>query len=115
MSDVPTTRLGTSYSRPGTARPQTSASSRYEGTYIVAIVESRGVGREVGIAALDKETGRVSLVQVNEASVPRHDMLSSKTPVSTACRLADLRQDAPSSAASLSMLDSCARYFSRPK
>ena len=55
----------TGQSRPTTGRPQTSASSRYEGSQVVlAILEGRGVGREVGIAALDKDTGRVNLIQV---------------------------------------------------
>ena len=51
-------------SRPGTARPQTAASSRHEASYVLAILEGRGLGREVGIAALDKDTGRVDLIQV---------------------------------------------------
>ncbi|KAI0761165.1 muts domain V-domain-containing protein [Trametes elegans] len=63
----PTTAISrprSSHSRPNTARPQTAASSRHEGAHIVAVLEGRGVGREVGLAALDKETGRVSLVQL---------------------------------------------------
>lgn len=48
-------------SRPATARPQTAASSRHEASYVL---EGRGVSREVGLAALDKDTGRVSLIQV---------------------------------------------------
>lgn len=55
-------RSGTT--RPGTARPQTAASTRHEGSYITALLESRGVAHEVGIAAMDKDTGRVMLVQV---------------------------------------------------
>ncbi|KAI0028854.1 muts domain V-domain-containing protein [Vararia minispora EC-137] len=52
-------------SRPGTAvRPFTSASSRYEVSFVIALIESRGIGREVGMACLDKDTGRVVLVQV---------------------------------------------------
>lgn len=52
-------------SRPTTARPQTAASSRGpEGSFIIAVLEGRGVGREVGMAALDKDTGRVALIQV---------------------------------------------------
>jgi hypothetical protein len=42
----------------------TSASTRYEGTYVIALLEGRGVARELGMAALDKDTGKVILVQV---------------------------------------------------
>ena len=58
-------RPRTSLSRPNTGRPQTAASLRHDSSHIVAVIEGRGVGREVGIAALDKDTGRVSLVQVS--------------------------------------------------
>ncbi|KAI9065774.1 hypothetical protein FKP32DRAFT_1665232 [Trametes sanguinea] len=51
-------------SRPDTGRPQTAASSRNDGRFIVAVLEGRGVGREVGIAAFDKDTGRVALLQL---------------------------------------------------
>jgi len=51
-------------SRPTTARPMTSASTKYEGTYVIALLEGRGVAREIGMAALDKDTGKVMLVQV---------------------------------------------------
>ncbi|KAI0656744.1 muts domain V-domain-containing protein [Cubamyces menziesii] len=57
-------RPATAASRPGTARPQTAASSPPEGRFIIALLEGRGVGREVGMAALDKETGRVALIQL---------------------------------------------------
>ena len=57
-------RLNTAQSRPGTGRPQTAASSRREASYVLAILEGRGMGKEVGIAALDKDTGRVNLIQV---------------------------------------------------
>ncbi|KAJ7591554.1 muts domain V-domain-containing protein [Mycena floridula] len=50
--------------RPTTARPQTAASVRNEGSYVIALVEGRGIGREVGMAAIDKDTGRVMLVQL---------------------------------------------------
>ncbi|KAJ3551161.1 hypothetical protein NM688_g4876 [Phlebia brevispora] len=53
-----TSRPYTAQSRPPTARPQTAASSRYDASYVLAVLEGRGVGREVGIAALDKDTGR---------------------------------------------------------
>lgn len=56
-------RSGTT--RPGTSgRPLTAASTRHEGSYVIALLESRGIAHEVGIAAMDKDTGRVTLVQV---------------------------------------------------
>ncbi len=58
------TRPYTAQSRPATARPTTSASTRYDGNHIVAVFEGRGVAREVGVASLDKDTGYVTLVQV---------------------------------------------------
>jgi DNA mismatch repair protein MSH4 len=58
------TRPYTGQSRPATARPTTAASTRYDGSEIVAVLEGRGVSREVGIATLDKDTGHVILVQV---------------------------------------------------
>ncbi|EMD41395.1 hypothetical protein CERSUDRAFT_41819 [Gelatoporia subvermispora B] len=59
-------RPWTAQSRPATARPQTAASARHEASYVVAVLEGRGVAREVGIAALDKDTGRVALVQLGD-------------------------------------------------
>ncbi|KAI3621717.1 hypothetical protein WG66_016688 [Moniliophthora roreri] len=53
----------TAQSRPTTARPQTAASTRYEASYIIALLEGRGIAREVGMAAMDMETGRIVLVQ----------------------------------------------------
>ncbi|TFK28344.1 hypothetical protein FA15DRAFT_678431 [Coprinopsis marcescibilis] len=35
-----------------------------EGNHVIALLEGRGVSRETGIAALDKDTGKVTLVQV---------------------------------------------------
>jgi DNA mismatch repair protein MSH4 len=64
-------RPTTGQSRPNTGRPLTAASSRHEGSYVVAVLESRGVGREVGIAALDKDTGHVELIQVREKALRR--------------------------------------------
>lgn len=64
MSSNPS-RPPTALSRPPTARPQTAMSSRREASYVLAVLEGRGVGREVGIAALDKETARVNLIQVD--------------------------------------------------
>ncbi|KAK7055436.1 muts 4 [Favolaschia claudopus] len=57
-------RPWTAQTRPGTARPTTAASVRQEGSYVIALLEGRGVAREVGMAALDRETGRVMLVQL---------------------------------------------------
>ena len=57
-------RPWTAQSRPTTARPQTAASTRFEGSFVVAVIEGRGVSREVGIAGLDRDTGKVVLVQV---------------------------------------------------
>ena len=50
--------------RPTSARPQTSASSRPEGHSIVALLEGRGISREIGMATLNPDTGRVTMVQV---------------------------------------------------
>jgi len=50
--------------RPTSARPQTAASSRPEGHSIVALLEGRGISREIGMATLNPETGRVTMVQV---------------------------------------------------
>ena len=59
------TRPRTGQSRPGTAQaPTTAGTSRYEASFIVALLEGRGVAREVGMAALDRDTGRVMLIQV---------------------------------------------------
>lgn len=46
-------------------------SSRHENSHILAIIEGRGVGREVGIAALDRETARVNLIQVDQKTSDR--------------------------------------------
>ncbi|KAJ3808136.1 muts domain V-domain-containing protein [Lentinula aff. lateritia] len=59
-------RPWTGQSRVSTARPQTSASTRHEGNFVIAVLEGRGVGREVGLAALDKDIGRVILVQLSD-------------------------------------------------
>ncbi|KAG8885914.1 MutS protein msh4 [Tulasnella sp. 331] len=52
--------------RPPSTRPLTAASMRdeNEGNYVVAVIEGRGVGREVGIAALDRGTGQAILIQL---------------------------------------------------
>jgi DNA mismatch repair protein MSH4 len=62
------TRPRTAQSRPGTAQaPTTAATSHYEAqpsSFIIALLEGRGIAREVGMAALDRNTGRVMLIQV---------------------------------------------------
>ena len=68
----PTARPRTGQSRPGTARPQTAASTRHEGSYVVAVFEGRGVAREVGMAAIDKDTGRVVLMQVTYENIEKN-------------------------------------------
>ncbi len=65
--------------RPTTARLQTALSTRAEGNYVTALIESRGnvciqvfsvahlhagVTREIGIATLNRSTGRAILMQV---------------------------------------------------
>ncbi|KAG6820131.1 hypothetical protein H0H93_005006 [Arthromyces matolae] len=42
----------------------TAASTKCEGNYVISLLEGRGVAREVGMAALDKDTGKVMLVQL---------------------------------------------------
>ncbi|CAL1696962.1 unnamed protein product [Somion occarium] len=59
-----TNRPYTAQSRPATARPQTAVSSRHETSYIVAVLEGRSLGRDVGMAALDRDTGKVNLIQL---------------------------------------------------
>lgn len=56
-------RPRTAQSRSMTARPTTAASA-HEASYVVALLEGRGVSREVGLAALDKDTGSCVLVQI---------------------------------------------------
>jgi DNA mismatch repair protein MSH4 len=51
--------------RPPTVRPQTAASVRPEGTHVIAVTEGRGISHEVGIATLDQETGKVTMVQAS--------------------------------------------------
>jgi DNA mismatch repair protein MSH4 len=36
---------------------------------VIALIEGRGIAREVGMAALDRDTGRVIIVQV-PGSIP---------------------------------------------
>ncbi|KAF7344644.1 MutS 4 [Mycena venus] len=68
----PTTGIGQSrlstgaQTRPGTTRPTTAASAQQDCTYVIALLEGKGVAREVGMAALDRDTGRVMLVQLSD-------------------------------------------------
>ncbi|KIO30888.1 hypothetical protein M407DRAFT_221987 [Tulasnella calospora MUT 4182] len=53
--------------RPPSARPPTAASNKeagFTGDWVVSVIEGRGVSREVGIAALDRETGNAILIQL---------------------------------------------------
>ncbi|KAG2030937.1 muts domain V-domain-containing protein [Suillus americanus] len=61
-------RPWTAQSRPGTARPQTAASTMHDASFVIALIESRGIAHEVGMAALDKDTGRVMLIQLSDCS-----------------------------------------------
>ncbi|KAE8211139.1 hypothetical protein CF327_g5083 [Tilletia walkeri] len=69
--------VGTSIRRPPSSRPATSMSMRSNrpttaasatksqpASGICAVIETRGIGREVGIAVLDQDTGRVTLCQL---------------------------------------------------
>ena len=76
------TGLWTAQSRPTTSRPQTAVSVIHEGSYVIALLEGRGVSREVGIAALDKDTGKVVLVQVIILSIPvTHIFINFRSPI----------------------------------
>ena len=49
---------------------------------MIALLEGRGVSREVGIAALDKDTGKVVLVQVIILSIPvTHIFTNFRSPI----------------------------------
>lgn len=63
---MPKTRVETAKSRPSTALPTTSRASSSRGqqaSWLVAICEGSNFGREVGIAAVNHETGRVIITQ----------------------------------------------------
>ena len=63
------TRPRTGQSRPGTTQaPTTAVTSRHDASFIIALLEGRGIAREVGIAALDRDTGRAVLIQVESFS-----------------------------------------------
>lgn len=77
---------------------------------MISLLESRGIAHEVGIAALDKDTGRVMLVQVGRSSA--HQEPSSLQHLNwvmlwdllfEASRLRNVRQDATSDVHSLSI------------
>ncbi|KAG8742868.1 MutS protein msh4 [Ceratobasidium sp. 428] len=58
-------RPRTAGSRPSIGRPTTGASTNGDqSSYVVAVLEGRGVAREIGMAALDKATGRCVLFQI---------------------------------------------------
>lgn len=96
-------------SRPSTARPQTSVSARHEGSFVIALLEGRGAGREVGLAALDKDTGRVALAQVCSTDV---NAFTKNLNCFTALRLSNLCQDTTSNTSTQAQPDSCSRYIS---
>lgn len=109
-------RPATAFSRPRTApsrsntgRPQTAASSKHDFSNIVAVIEGRGIGREVGIAALDKDTGRVSLVQVRHTCCI-YALHRQCIDVESARGLPDLRQDAAPDASPLPFNRPCPRH-----
>ncbi|KAK0529930.1 MutS protein msh4 [Tilletia horrida] len=62
----PSSRPATSMSMRSNTRPATAASATTSlpPTGICAVLETRGIGREVGIAVMDQETGRVTLCQL---------------------------------------------------
>ncbi|KAK4047950.1 MutS protein msh4 [Microbotryomycetes sp. JL221] len=60
------TRPGTSASTHAATRSTTAADERVE--WIIAVLESKGVGREVGLAALNIEYGQVILAQYGDTS-----------------------------------------------
>ncbi|KAH7337743.1 muts domain V-domain-containing protein [Rhizoctonia solani] len=58
-------RAPTSTSRPSTSRPATAASTAGEySDYVIAVLEGRGVAREIGMAALNKTTGQCVVFQI---------------------------------------------------
>ncbi|KDN46518.1 hypothetical protein RSAG8_04171, partial [Rhizoctonia solani AG-8 WAC10335] len=58
-------RPPTSTSRASTSRPTTAASTVGDcSNYVVAVLEGRGVAREIGMAALDKTTGQCIIFQI---------------------------------------------------
>jgi hypothetical protein len=115
----PTTARST---RPWTAqsRPQTAVSTvQPEGNHIIALLEGRGVSRETGIAALNRDTGQVTLVQVNlngtilwlrscGIDIRTRDSLSIAKP---GRGLPDLREDPSPNAPPLSFYGACTRHI----
>ncbi|CAE7201529.1 unnamed protein product, partial [Rhizoctonia solani] len=58
-------RPSTSISRRSTSRPATAASTVGEcSDYVIAVLEGRGVAREIGMAALNKATGQCVIFQI---------------------------------------------------
>lgn len=90
-----TARSRTGQSRPVTARPDTA---HHEASFVVAIIEGRGAAPQVGLAALDKDTGRVFLAQVGHLHSGFWNNFDRMLLYVTGRRLSDLRQNAPSNA-----------------
>ncbi|KAF9466889.1 muts domain V-domain-containing protein [Collybia nuda] len=67
-------RPWTAQSRPTTARPLTSGSVRHEGNYVIALLEGRGIGREIGMAAINRDTGKVMLADCQTYVKTLHQM-----------------------------------------
>ena len=88
-------RPRTTQSRPMTARPTTAASTSHEASYVVALLEGRGVSREVGLAALNKETGSCILVQVCPRVLVAQELTQNML-LDKDCWLPDICQDASS-------------------
>jgi DNA mismatch repair protein MSH4 len=40
----------------------------HDASYVIALIECRGVAHEVGMATLNKDTGRVMLIQLSDCS-----------------------------------------------
>lgn len=107
-------RPATAMSRPATAmsRPRTAGMMSHaegDGRYIVAVLESHGVQREVGIAAMNQETGArfrhfSTTLAAAHLSVLSHRCMR----FDPALRHADIHQDSPipSSASSVTHFDS---------
>mgnify|MGYP001592800131 FL=1 len=97
MSTRPPTRTSTTRatsrppSRTGTATSRTSA-SELQGDWVVAVLEGRGVGREVGVVAIERDLGKVVITQVRSTRLRGEgEELTRSAVLGHAC----FRQDAP--------------------